>query len=165
MHENLLLMFAVGTLGFLTTFFTIPFVQRIAIRNQIMAYPGGGGITRPLRHSLVESPIYIPFAVVFCAYYFVASMGGDSVSRLESRQMLSLFLGTTLIHIIGTYDDVMSMGWGKSSPGRFVPQAFSCWVDTCSHGLGALHRAGRFRLVWQPAFLSYPFWLLPTASI
>lgn len=40
------------------------------------------------------------------------------MSRLESRQMLSLFLGTTLMHMIGTYDDVVSMGWGKKLIGQ-----------------------------------------------
>lgn len=118
MHENFILIAAAGLFGFLSTFLGIPFLQSFAIRYRILSYPGGRRNHDNPTPLLGGIAIYIPFAVVFCMAYFVMIEGGHLSSHLEARYMLSLFLGTTLIHIIGTFDDVSSLGWKKKLAGQ-----------------------------------------------
>ncbi|MBI5248393.1 MAG: hypothetical protein HY912_02765 [Desulfomonile tiedjei] len=118
MRENLLLITAVGLFGFLATLLSIPFFQRTAIRYKILSYPGGRKNHDNPTPLLGGISIYLPFAIVFCVVYSIVLAGSPLAGRLENTQMLSLFLGTTFIHALGTYDDIASISWKTKLAGQ-----------------------------------------------
>ncbi|MEI7448114.1 MAG: MraY family glycosyltransferase [Desulfomonile sp.] len=118
MMKNLLLVLMVGLFGFLTTLLIIPFIKKLALRTNIIAYPGGRRNHEKPTPLLGGVAIFLPFAVVFVLFYSIVMMGKLQVGHPEKLQMLSLFLGSTWILILGVIDDKAPLGWKKKLLGQ-----------------------------------------------
>jgi UDP-GlcNAc:undecaprenyl-phosphate GlcNAc-1-phosphate transferase len=64
--------------------------------------------------------LFIPLMVAFLAFFGLALAGRLSMLRPEWPRMLSLFLGTTWILILGTIDDRLMLGWKQKLGGQFL---------------------------------------------
>ena len=116
--KNLLLVLMMGLFGFLTTLLIIPFIKKLALRTNIIAYPGGRRNHEKPTPLLGGVAIFLPFAVVFVLFYSIVMMGKLQVGHPEKLQMLSLFLGSTWILILGVIDDKAPLGWKKKLLGQ-----------------------------------------------
>ncbi len=118
MLESLLIMVTVLLLGFVTTLVSVPFCKHLAAKYRVVANPGGRKAPAKVIPQLGGAAVYLPFAILFASYYLLIMMGELTVVHQYKLQMISLFLGTTWILILGTIDDRYSMGWKKKIVGQ-----------------------------------------------
>jgi UDP-GlcNAc:undecaprenyl-phosphate GlcNAc-1-phosphate transferase len=114
---------AVGFLiifGFTVTYAAIPAARKLARRWDLIAPPGGR------RNHAQDTPLtggwtlYLPLTGAFLAFFALALTGRLTVLRPEWGRMLSLFLGTTWILILGTIDDRMVIPWKQKLAGQLL---------------------------------------------
>lgn len=146
--ELVLTMGALWGLGLVTTLVTIPFCKRFAAKYRIVANLEGVKAQATVIPLLGGAAIYLPFALVFVAYCLLIIMGNVTVTYEHKLQMISLFFGSTWILILGTIDDMYSMGWRKKIVGQLLGVAI---LVVGGHSL---------RLMTLPFVGSVQFWLL-----
>ncbi|MEW6658415.1 MAG: MraY family glycosyltransferase [Thermodesulfobacteriota bacterium] len=106
--------------GFGVTYAIIPRAKKWGRSWGLVAPPGGR------RHHPQDTPLtggvalFIPLMVSFLAFFGLALAGKLSMLRPEWPRMLSLFLGTTWILILGTIDDRLMLGWKPKLAGQFL---------------------------------------------
>lgn len=111
LYSQLLPMLALGLLGYATTYFAMPRARVLARHYRIVSHPGGHSRhARPIP-LLGGACIYLAFAVAFVLYFAYDLIFGPPDPQPDRAQMLSLFLGTTWLTILGTMDDKMRMPW------------------------------------------------------
>ncbi len=97
--------------GFAATYAAIPQVKKFGERWGLVAPPGGR------RHHPQDTPLtggwalFLPLMAAFLAFFGLALLGRSPRLRPEWPRMLSLFLGTTWILILGTIDDRLFLAW------------------------------------------------------
>ncbi|HTY22670.1 MAG TPA: MraY family glycosyltransferase [Desulfomonilaceae bacterium] len=115
--------FIMGSLalfGFIVTYATVPLSRKAALKYQVVSMPGGRRTHVQPTPLLGGLAIFVPFALVFCTFFILAVTGWISLDQPKKMQMLSLFLGTTWMLILGTLDDKKDLGWGKKLGGQFL---------------------------------------------
>ncbi len=106
--------------GFAATYAAIPQVKKFGERWGLVAPPGGR------RHHPQDTPLtggwalFLPLMAAFLAFFGLALLGRSPRLRPEWPRMLSLFLGTTWILILGTIDDRLILGWRQKLAGQFL---------------------------------------------
>lgn len=106
--------------GFTVTYLTIPLIKSAAFKYGLISSPGGR------RNHLSSTAlsggvaIYLPFLLVFSSFFGLLVMGKISINQPDRLKMLSLFLGTTWILILGTIDDKLNLGWRKKLLGQIL---------------------------------------------
>lgn len=106
--------------GFTVTYAVIPLAKRLASRWGLVSPPGGR------RNHVHDTPLtggwalYLPLAGAFLAFFALALTGDLTMLRPEWERMLSLFLGTTWILILGTIDDRLIIGWKQKLAGQLL---------------------------------------------
>ncbi|WP_052316045.1 glycosyltransferase [Desulfomonile tiedjei] len=118
-YESVILAITAGCLGLIATLVLIPVLKKSAFKHQILSYPGGRRNHEKPTPLLGGVAIYIPFTVAFFVFYFLEVSGRLPFGKVASSQMLSLFLGATTIHILGTYDDIIGLHWTRKLAGQF----------------------------------------------
>jgi len=118
MMKDLLLVLSVSLFGFLATLSVMPLVRRLAQRTGIISYPGGRRNHERPTPLLGGLAIYLPFAIVFCLFYIGVTLEKFQGSHPKNLQMLSLFLGSTWILLLGVIDDKHRLGWKKKIIGQ-----------------------------------------------
>jgi UDP-GlcNAc:undecaprenyl-phosphate GlcNAc-1-phosphate transferase len=106
--------------GFAVTYAAIPPARKWGRRWGLVAPPGGR------RHHPQDTPLtggwalFLPLTAAFFAFFGLVLTGKLSMLRPEWPRMLSLFLGTTWILILGTIDDRLMLGWRQKLGGQFL---------------------------------------------
>jgi len=106
--------------GFTATYAIIPLAERWAPQWGLLSLPGGR------RNHAQETPLtggwtlYLPLMATFLVFFTLTLTGPLKMFRLEWERMLSLFLGTTWILILGTIDDRMTLGWKQKLGGQLL---------------------------------------------
>ena len=106
--------------GFTVTYAVIPLAQRWAPRLGLVSPPGGR------RNHAQEMPLtggwalYLPLATAFLVFFGLTLMGRLTMLRPHWGRMISLFLGTTWILILGTLDDRLVIGWKQKLAGQLL---------------------------------------------
>jgi UDP-GlcNAc:undecaprenyl-phosphate GlcNAc-1-phosphate transferase len=106
--------------GFTTTCILVPWLRKAALKHGLVAAPGGR------RNHARETPllgglaIYPPFAVVFVSFFALLWAGQLSLHQPTMLKMLSLFVATTWLLILGTLDDRKDLGWRKKLLGQIL---------------------------------------------
>jgi UDP-GlcNAc:undecaprenyl-phosphate GlcNAc-1-phosphate transferase len=106
--------------GFTSTLALIPLAKRWAPIWNLVSQPEGR------RNHAQETPLtggwtlFVPLAVAFLAFMGVALTGKLTVVCPKWPRVLSLFLGTTWILILGTIDDHKVIGWKQKLAGQFL---------------------------------------------
>lgn len=106
--------------GFVLTYATIPFFRQLAFRHNVVAAPGGRRSHDQPTALLGGAAIFLPFCPVFLVFFALVCSGEIHVNEPNRMQMLSLFLGTAWILLLGTVDDKKGLGWGKKLAGQFL---------------------------------------------
>lgn len=126
MTPGLSIFFAI-LFGLVATLVLIPVVKRIAMKHDIMAYPGGRRNHEEPVPLLGGLAIFLPLIVVFIGL-FIANPTGSSLSGREIHsKLISLFLGTLWILILGTLDDMMKLNWREKLGGQFIGLMILAW--------------------------------------
>jgi UDP-GlcNAc:undecaprenyl-phosphate GlcNAc-1-phosphate transferase len=106
--------------GFSMTYAAIPLAEKWGRRFGLVAPPGGR------RHHPQDTPLtggwalFLPLMVAFLFFFGLVLTGKLSMLRPEWPRMLSLFLATTWILILGTIDDRLMLGWRQKLAGQFL---------------------------------------------
>lgn len=106
--------------GFAVTSLTIPLVKAAAFKYGLVSSPGGRRAHLKPTPLLGGLAIYLPFAVVFLSFFSLLAAGKFTLDKPDKLNMLSLFLGTSWILILGTIDDKIPMGWRKKLLGQLL---------------------------------------------
>jgi UDP-GlcNAc:undecaprenyl-phosphate GlcNAc-1-phosphate transferase len=104
--------------GLLGTSLAVPHVKSLALKHGVVSSPGGRRMHRQPTPLLGGVAIFLPFAVVFLSFFVSYLMGAFSLVHQNTLQMLSLFLGTAWILVLGTLDDALSIGWKRKLLGQ-----------------------------------------------
>ncbi|MHB8067029.1 MAG: glycosyltransferase family 4 protein [Desulfobaccales bacterium] len=106
--------------GFTVTYAVIPQAKKLGERWGLVAPPGGR------RHHPQDTPLtggwalFLPLMAAFLVFFGLALLGKLPWLRPEWPRMVSLFLGTTWILILGTIDDRLILGWKQKLGGQFL---------------------------------------------
>jgi len=106
--------------GFTATWAAIPWAQKWAPQYGLVAPPGGR------RNHAQDTPLtggwalFLPLAVTFLFLFALAVGGKLKIPRADWLRMLSLFLGTTWILILGTIDDRVIISWKRKLLGQVL---------------------------------------------
>jgi len=106
--------------GFAVTYAAIPQAKKWGHRWGLVAPPGGR------RHHPQDTPLtggwalFFPLMAAFFSFFGLVLTGKLSMLRPEWPRMLSLFLGTTWVLILGTIDDRLMLGWKQKLAGQFL---------------------------------------------
>ena len=114
------IMCLVGLLGFAISFASIPWIKRLAFRLEFISRPGGHSSHKRAIPLLGGVAIYLSFAVAFLIFFLGVLIQGDFDREPSIGQMLSLFIGTTWITILGIIDDKISLSWKQKVLGQLV---------------------------------------------
>jgi UDP-GlcNAc:undecaprenyl-phosphate/decaprenyl-phosphate GlcNAc-1-phosphate transferase len=109
--------------GFLVTFLTIPSFEDVALKRGVVSKPcalRSHPTATPLLGGLA---IYSGFASVFLVCFTLVLLGRLDLDGIGKQKMLTLFLGSTWMLILGTLDDILTLGWKKKLAGQFVGAA------------------------------------------
>lgn len=107
-------------MGFALTYGAFPLAKRWAPRYGLVAPPGGR------RNHAQDTPLtggwalFLPLMLTFLVLFGLALTDHFVVGQSDWLRMLSLFLGTIWILILGTIDDREKMGWRHKLLGRFL---------------------------------------------
>ncbi|CAM2056869.1 UDP-GlcNAc:undecaprenyl-phosphate/decaprenyl-phosphate GlcNAc-1-phosphate transferase [Desulfovibrionales bacterium] len=111
-------LFGIWLCGFCGAATCIPLAKRLAIRLDVLSYPGG--------HSSHDRPVpllggvamFVPIAVVYLAFLGVVWISPVRIQNPSMGQMVTLFFGTAWIVVLGTIDDKIVLGWRKKLLGE-----------------------------------------------
>ncbi len=111
LNNSFFLMLCVGLLGYAVTFFFVPKAKLLARVHGIVSRPGGHSRhARPIP-MLGGLSIYFAFATAFALYFAYDLIAGPPYPEPSRTQMLSLFIGSTWMVLLGTIDDKIRMRW------------------------------------------------------
>ncbi|MDD3472865.1 MAG: MraY family glycosyltransferase [Syntrophaceae bacterium] len=113
--------------GLLITYFMIPVVKKVAVSNDIIAYPGGRRNQEkpvPLMGGLA---IFLPMLMVFFGALLADLLGYTNFSNPMRFKLLSLFLGCCWMLLLGTLDDKMNLSWKKKLVGELFGIVILIW--------------------------------------
>ncbi|MBI4963575.1 MAG: undecaprenyl/decaprenyl-phosphate alpha-N-acetylglucosaminyl 1-phosphate transferase [Desulfomonile tiedjei] len=120
MTSSILMAAFLSAFGFTTTCILIPLLKKAALKNGLVAAPGGRRNHAKATPLLGGLAIYPPFAVVFLSFFALLWSGYLSLQHPTMLKMLSLFAGTTWLLILGTLDDRKDLGWRKKLLGQIL---------------------------------------------
>ncbi len=106
--------------GFIVTYAAVPVFRKLALKYDVISAPGGRRSHLQPTPLLGGLAIFLPFGAVFISFFFLVSIGLVVQNQPNKIQMLSLFLGTAWILILGTVDDKVDLGWGVKLAGQFL---------------------------------------------
>ena len=109
--------------GFIVTYATIPVFRKVALKYDVISAPGGRRSHLKPTPLLGGLAIFLPFAAAFSSFLFLVCIGQIVLNQPSKIQMISLFLGTTWILMLGTLDDKAHLGWGVKLTGQFLGAA------------------------------------------
>lgn len=126
MNPQLLISIAV-IFGLVATLLLIPLVKKIAVGNDIMAYPGGRRNHQEPVPLLGGLAIFLPLIFVFICLFISDFVGKTSTEKILYLKLISLFLGTCWILLLGTLDDMMKLNWKEKLGGQLIGVLILVW--------------------------------------
>ena len=121
-----------GSFGFVVTCAAVPLCKKLAVKYNVVARPGGRRIHSNPIPLLGGAAIFLPVALLICLYFVLILLDKLVVSQDYGFQMMSLFVGTGCIFILGVVDDKYSIAWKKKILGQLLAVAI---LVVGGHGL------------------------------
>ncbi len=113
--------------GLIATLTLVPVAKRIALKNDIMAYPGGRRNHQEPVPLLGGLAIFVPLLIIFLVYLGALLAGKVNADRTLQFKLISLFLGTCWILFLGTLDDIMKLNWREKLGGQIIGVLILVW--------------------------------------
>ncbi len=111
----------------MATLTLVPLVKRLAMKNDIMAYPGGRRNHEEPVPLLGGLAIFLPLLIVFVALFMADVTGSPYSGKDIHLKLTSLMLGTFWILLLGTFDDVIKLNWKEKLGGQFIGVIILIW--------------------------------------
>jgi UDP-GlcNAc:undecaprenyl-phosphate GlcNAc-1-phosphate transferase len=118
---------AAALFGLVVTYLLIPIVKKVAINNDIIAYPGGRRNHQEPIPLLGGLAIFCPLIIVFLCLFVLDVFGQTTYSNELHFKLVSLFLGSSWILMLGTIDDKMKLSWKKKLGGEIFGILILLW--------------------------------------
>ncbi len=106
--------------GLVVTLTLVPLVKRIAMKNDIMAYPGGRRNHEEPVPLLGGLAIFLPLIIVFIGLFLADATGSTHYDKDIYLKLVSLLLATFWILLLGTLDDVIKLNWREKLGGQLI---------------------------------------------
>jgi len=120
MFEHLWVMGLLFVFGFVTTVLIVPVFKGLAHTFGFVSTPGIRKTHTQPTPMLGGITIFVPFCLIFTCFFVLSLTDRLSPYHADKLQMLSLFLGSTWIMLLGTLDDRVPLGWRKKLLGQIV---------------------------------------------
>jgi len=101
----------------------LPLIKKAALKWGVVAVPGGRRNHKSPTPLLGGLAIALPFVLTFLVFYFWAAPENHQLSRPTSMQMLSLFLASVWMALLGTLDDTYRLDWKQKLLGQICGAA------------------------------------------
>lgn len=113
--------------GLAATYALVPIMKRVALSRDIIAYPGGRRNHQAPIPLLGGVAIFLPLLVAFSCLLFADLLGETNFNDQFRFKLLSLFLGSCWILLLGTIDDKMKLSWKKKLAGQIFGVVVLIW--------------------------------------
>jgi len=120
LSSSIVLAALLSAFGFAATCILVPLLKKAALKKGFVAAPGGRRVHAEPTPLLGGLAIYPPFALVFITFFALLCSGQLFLEQPTRMKMLSLFVATTWLLILGTVDDKKDLGWRKKLLGQIV---------------------------------------------
>jgi len=106
--------------GCIVTYGTIPLAIKWAQNWGLVVFPGGRRNHAQATPLAGGFAVFLPLAAVFFAFFALTLAGRLPSWHPELKRMLTLFLGTTWMLVLGTVDDRLTLSWKNKLLGQFL---------------------------------------------
>lgn len=113
--------------GLTLTYCLIPVMKKVAVQQEILAFPGGRRNHQKPIPMLGGVAIFIPLLVTFLLLFVSDLAGQKTFSQALRFKVISLFLGSSWILVLGTLDDKLKLSWEKKLAGEMLGVSILIW--------------------------------------